>query len=246
MERFLKVSLLFCVAGVAQLNLCSYQQVLQFCVMHGVAGCAGDTVLIVCGTHEFTLLWVGFVAGHATLCDCFRPHSFEVEYLALVASSVHMSGAGSMARFAAMTLFATNLAQPGCVMRTRFDVLELIFVAALAGIGADVFRTTGWITSVRGGSRLCRTTKSSKRLPQTFQVVFSPDGKKSAHSQLSTLNIAGDQSRIFSSHERRRLDCNFGVRIVPLGVKNEIRADLGFGSCAGGRDANSLIGACGV
>lgn len=103
-----------------------------------MAGSAGNTILIMGRTHEFALLGIGLVAGHATLGNCFRLYSFEGEDLALIATSGDVGRAGAMARLAAMNLFAAHLGQVGSVVRARLDVLEVIFMTALAGVGAHV------------------------------------------------------------------------------------------------------------
>src|ERR1035441_4018995 len=102
--------------------------------MHGMAGCAGNAILVVGGTHEFALLRIGFVAGHATLGDGFRPGTCVDEDLGLIAATLHMGRPRAMARLAAMGLFAPDLGQESSVMRARIDVLELIFVAGPASV----------------------------------------------------------------------------------------------------------------
>ena len=80
------------------------------------------------------------MAGHATLGDGFRLRPNVSEDLGLIAASRHMRGPGAMARLAAMSRFAPDLGQVGSRMRTRFKVLELIFVAALARLRTDELR----------------------------------------------------------------------------------------------------------
>jgi hypothetical protein len=80
------------------------------------------------------------MAGQATLSDGFRLRPNVSENLGLIAASRHMRRPGAMARLAAMSRFAPDLGQVGSRMRTRFKVLELIFVAALARLRTDVLR----------------------------------------------------------------------------------------------------------
>jgi hypothetical protein len=125
-------------------------------MMDGVAGCAGNAILVMGRTHELALLSVGLVAGQATLGDCFRASAFEDKYLALVAAALNVGRPGTMARFAPMNLFAPDLCQVSSVMRTSIDTLELIFVAALASFGTNVLRTPGCISQILGVRLRCR------------------------------------------------------------------------------------------
>ena len=124
--------------------------------MHGVAGGAGNAIFVVGGTHEFALLRVALMTGHATPRNCLRPCTLENEDLGLIAASLNMGRARSVARLAAMDLFTSDLGQVGSVMRARIDVLELIFVATLASVGPNVGRAAGRIGNVLRGNRLRR------------------------------------------------------------------------------------------
>jgi hypothetical protein len=145
MEGFLEVGFLFGMAGEAQSRLLLNELIFQLRVMHGVAGCTGDATLVMSRAHEFALLGAGLMASQTAPADIFRTGAFEGKYLGLVASAFDMRRAGTMARLAAVNLFATNLGQVGPVMRTCFNILELIFVAALAGIRAHELRLPGGI-----------------------------------------------------------------------------------------------------
>jgi hypothetical protein len=125
--------------------------------MYGVAGCAGNAILVMGRTHELALRRIRFVAGHATLRDRFRLGAFENKYLALIAAALNMGRPGAMARFAPMNLFAPDLCQVSSVMRTPVDTLELVFVAALASLRTNILRTAGRIGQVLRVKRLlCR------------------------------------------------------------------------------------------
>ena len=77
--------------------------------MHGVTARAGNAVLVVRGPHEFALLRIRLVAGHATLRDFFRLCPFEVENLGLIAAARgYVRRAGAVARLAAVGRLAPN------------------------------------------------------------------------------------------------------------------------------------------
>jgi hypothetical protein len=96
-ERLLEVGFLLGMAGKAQLCLFQYEQVFQLRVMHGMAGSAANAILVVGGAHEFALLRVTFMTGHATPGNCLRLCPLEGEDLALIAASLNMGRPGAMA-----------------------------------------------------------------------------------------------------------------------------------------------------
>jgi hypothetical protein len=66
-------------------------------MMHGVAGRAGDAVLVVRGPGKLALLRIGFVAGQAALCNFLRPGPLEDEYLTFIAASVNVQRSRAVA-----------------------------------------------------------------------------------------------------------------------------------------------------
>jgi len=137
-------------------------------MVHGVAGCAGNAILVMSGTHELALRGIGLMAGKATLGDCFRAGALEGEYLALIAAALNMGRPGAMARLAPMDIFAPDLCEVSSVMRTPVNALELVFVAAFASLRPNVLRTTGDISQVLRVRLLCRRglRRSSKDAAQ--------------------------------------------------------------------------------
>jgi len=77
--------------------------------MHGVTARAGNAVFVVRRAHEFALLKIRLVAGHAALRDLVRLCVFEVEDFGLISASRNVRRSRSMAIFAAMDGLAPNL-----------------------------------------------------------------------------------------------------------------------------------------
>jgi hypothetical protein len=155
-----------------------------------MAGGAGYAVFVMGRTHELALLEIGLVTGQATPGDSFRPCVCVDKYFGLIAASRNMGRAGSVARLAAMDLFAPDFGQVGSIMRARIDVLELIFMAGLAHIGAHVGRAAGWVGKVRRGRRFGRGALSpgaNRAAPQDYprecrkpsELIFHPAAKDS-------------------------------------------------------------------
>ena len=123
------------VAAVAEIGLGSNQQVLRLLrLVRGVAVDAAHIVACMRRTGEVPLLAALTVARQATRAAILPGKILKADDLGFVPPAFNMLRAGAMTGFATVPIFERGL-EVGSTLKT---VLVEIFVAALAGIGADI------------------------------------------------------------------------------------------------------------
>jgi hypothetical protein len=99
---------------------------------------AANIVFQVRGPRKIAVFLPVAVAIHAALAGGLGGNAFEGEYFRLVAAAFHVFFARPVTGFAALPLGSTLVLERGYKMRRGLKVLEDVFVAGLAGFGADV------------------------------------------------------------------------------------------------------------
>lgn len=134
------------VAAVAQgRGLRLQQRDLLFRLMGRMARDATHVGLVMHRTLEVRMS--GAMARLTACTHLLCGRSLEGEDFRFVAATFHVGGARTMTRFTAMPLLPRALLEIGQVrvpMLSGFNLLVLIFVAGLAGVGPDILGAGGW------------------------------------------------------------------------------------------------------
>jgi hypothetical protein len=140
-EWLQEISLRLVVAAEAKVRILFDQELLSDGRnVSGVAGRAGDSVLVVDGAIEILVLEIILVARHATLGDLCWILFAEAEDLFLISAAINVSRTRPVARFASMPFLPATLGRKDFVMRRTLNILKLVFVTRLAIVGTDVLR----------------------------------------------------------------------------------------------------------
>ena len=108
-------------------------------MMGRVAGNAAYIIRIVLGSVKVGMFFSIFMTTEAALADLFRRFVFEGEDLAFVSACLNVFLAWTVTRLASLP-FRTFLGECCFPVRSRFEILEDVFVAGLAGVRANVQR----------------------------------------------------------------------------------------------------------
>jgi hypothetical protein len=133
------------VAAVAQVGLLGHEQRSPlFGEMRRMAGDTADAVSSVRRAGEIGMLAVALVAFQAPRADGIRRGTLEDKYLSFVATAINVFRARAMAGFATVRLSPAFKFKDAVPVPRPLHVFEHIFVAGLAGIGANVLGWRGW------------------------------------------------------------------------------------------------------
>jgi hypothetical protein len=140
-EGFAEISLLLCVAAVAELWLLLDQQAaLLFRKVGRVARDAAHAGVGMSRAQEIGVFLLQRVARQAAFTDDFWRLILEHENLGLVTAAVNVLSSGSMAGFTAVGFVSFFGFQEAVPMPCLLKTIENIFVAGFACVGAHVLR----------------------------------------------------------------------------------------------------------
>lgn len=150
MKRLREIRLDFLVAGNAEQRILLYQQELFLPgVVRRVTIDTAHVVDIVRLARKVAVLLAVFMAGQATLADFRGRHALEVEDLGLVPTGINMGFARPVTCFASVPSGPAPCVQSSLPVRRRFEILEDVFVASLAGFRADIAGEILWLVHSR-------------------------------------------------------------------------------------------------
>lgn len=138
-KRLIEIRFDLLVARVAQVPGLVHQEILGVLwPMNVVTGSAADASPGVNGTIEGGVFLVGFVTRHATFRRLFLRLAFKSKYLAFISTAFDVCRTWTVAGFASMPGVTATLVESCFVVRTHFNLFELLLVTSLAGVRANV------------------------------------------------------------------------------------------------------------